>query len=148
EINQAMRGYAELYNDYLYGGLTPGRVLELHPGLARLWTDAPDGQYGRPAAYFQQVAKLDVEGAWEKISAPGLVLHGEYDWIMGRDDQERIVQIVNARHPGHGTLVELPRTDHNLDVYPSAEDAFRGREARFDDALVDRVCGWLRAHRD
>lgn len=148
EINAAMRGVAELYLDYLYGGRTPGEVVRDKPRLAPLWDDEPDGQYGRPAAFFQQVAALNVEEAWEKVDAPVLILYGEYDWIMSRSDQERILEIVNARRPDRARLALLPRTDHNLDVYASRLDAFHGRGGRFDDALVGRVIEWLRAQRE
>ena len=145
DINAAMPGVAELYLDYLYGGRTPGQVVRAKPRLAPLWDDAPDGQYGRPAAFFQQVAALNVEAAWDKVDAPVLVLYGEYDWIMSRADQERILEIVNARRPERARLLLLARTDHNLDVYPSRLDAFHGRGGRFDEALVGRVIDWLDA---
>src|SRR5262249_51491157 len=148
EINAAMPGVAELYLDYLYGGRTPGEVVRDKPRLARLWDDAPDGQYGRPAAFFQQVATLNVAAAWKKVQVPVLVLYGEYDWIMSRSAQERILEIVNARRRGRARLELLPRTDHNLDVYPSRLDAFHGRGGCFDEALVGRVIDWLDARRD
>ena len=39
--------------------------------------------------YYQQVQALDVEGAWERVAVPTLIVWGEYDWIMGRDEAER-----------------------------------------------------------
>jgi hypothetical protein len=56
--------------------------------------------------YYQQVQALDVEGAWEKVAVPTLIVWGEYDWIMGRDESDRAPAIVKAatrasdlRHP-------------------------------------------------
>jgi pimeloyl-ACP methyl ester carboxylesterase len=144
EIHAAMVGLADFYSLYLNGGLTPAQVSTRRPELAHLWQDAPDGQYGRPAAYHQQVQRLDVEGAWAALEVPVLVVHGEYDWIMSRIEAEHVVEIVNARKPGRASLSMLPKTDHNLAVYASLLDAYRGEGGRFDAAAIDRVSEWLR----
>jgi pimeloyl-ACP methyl ester carboxylesterase len=145
EINRAMAGFAELYALYLGQRLTPGEVVAKRPDLAPLWSDSPDGQYGRPAAYYHQVARVNVEEAWAKLDVPVLILHGEYDWMMSPAEHEHIRDLVNARRPESATLVTLPRTDHNLDVYPSQEDAFAGRNGRFEPDLIGRVATWLDA---
>jgi len=145
EIHDAMRGYADFYAMYLNDGLTPAQVLARRPDLAPLWHDAPDGQYGRPAAYYQQVQALNVERAWSALDAPTLVLHGEYDWIMSRAEAEHVERLVNAGGRARATLEVLPRMDHNLEVYATPLDAYRGEGGRFDDALTARVIEWLRA---
>ena len=145
EVNDALRGYAEFYAMMLGERRTPAQVLERRPDLAALWTEGPDGQYGRPAAFFHQVAALNVERAWSRVDAPVLILYGEYDWIMSRDDHERAAAIVNARHPGRAELEVLPRTSHNLDTYASLEDARADRNGRFDEAVLRRILAWLDA---
>ena len=143
DVNRAMRGFADFYSLYLNGGLTPAQVLAQRPDLAPLWYDAPDGQYGRPAAYYQQLQKLDVEGAWAAVEVPVLVLHGEYDWIMSRAEAEHAAEIVNARHPGRATLEILPRTDHNLGRYASPLAAYRDEGGTFNAEIVEQVIRWL-----
>jgi pimeloyl-ACP methyl ester carboxylesterase len=142
-VNRALRAFSEFYDLYLNQRLTPGEVMARRPDLASHWYDAPDGQYGRPAAYHHQVARLDVEEAWAKVEVPVLVLHGEYDWIMSRAEAERAAEIVNGRVAGRADLVILPRTDHNFGVYETRQDAFDDRNGRFDPAVVDRVVAWL-----
>jgi pimeloyl-ACP methyl ester carboxylesterase len=143
EIQRALRGFAEFYALYFGESLTPGQVIARRPDFAWLWEDDPGGQYGRPAAYFHQVSRLDVEGAWSRLSAPVLVLYGEYDWIMSRAEHEHVVTLVNRQQPGRATLEILPRTDHNLGVYASAADAYAGRGATFDESVIDRIAHWL-----
>jgi pimeloyl-ACP methyl ester carboxylesterase len=145
EINQALRGFAEFYVLYLGGRRTPAEVLRQRPDLAPLWYGEPDGQFGRPAAFYHQVAALDIEAAWSRVSVPVLVLYGEYDWIMSRDDHERAAAIVNARHPGLAEYVLLPRTSHGLETYPSLEDARADRNGAFDEAVLRRILSWLDA---
>jgi len=148
EINEAMRGYSEFYSMYLNWKLTPAEVIRQRPHLGKLWDDEPERQYGRPAAFYHQVQELNVEAAWEQISAPVLVIYGEYDWIMSRDDHELVVQIVNRRRPATARLVIAPKTSHSLDVYESMEKAFKEEGSKFDDGLVTLMIDWLKEYRN
>jgi len=148
EINEAMRGYSEFYSMYLNWKLTPAEVIRQRPHLGKLWDDEPERQYGRPAAFYHQVQELNVEAAWEQISAPVLVIYGEYDWIMSRDDHELVVQIVNQRHPATARVVIAPKTSHSLDVYESMEKAFKEEGSKFDDGLVTLMIDWLKEYRN
>src|SRR5262249_44602603 len=55
QINDAMKEFTDFYNLYLIKGMTPGQVLAQHPEWKSLWYDSADGQYGRPAAFYQQL---------------------------------------------------------------------------------------------
>lgn len=146
-VNAAMAGFARFYTEYLLARRTPADVLAAHPELRSLWYDEPRHQYDRPAAYYHAVQQLDVEAAWAKVAArgiPALVVWGEYDWIMGRPEAERAVEIVNALHPGSATLAELPKTGHGLTTFPSLKAAFDFQSPRYD-GLPGRVINeWLR----
>jgi pimeloyl-ACP methyl ester carboxylesterase len=109
EIDESMRAFIDFYSLYLNQGMAPAEAIRSKPALARFWYDEPGGQYGRSAVYYQQVQKLNVGAAWARISAPVLILYGEYDWIMSRGDQELIVDIVNSRHPGNASLPSIQR---------------------------------------
>ena len=146
EINEWMRGYSQFYSAYLNQRLTPGEVIRRMPQLASIWYDEPGHQYGRPAAFFHQVQQLNVEGAWEKTSAPVLIVYGEYDWIMSRDDQELIAQIVNSRHPGNAKLVIAPKLDHDLAAYDSMAKAFKDEGRRFDESVITLMIDWLKGN--
>jgi pimeloyl-ACP methyl ester carboxylesterase len=150
EVNSAMRGFARFYTEYLIGRRTPGEVLAAHPELQPLWYDEPVHQYGRPAEYYHAVQALDIESAWAKIAERGipvLVVRGDYDWIMGRAEAERPVQIVNAIRPGLAKLVILPKTDHGLMAYESQAAAFGDGTPRNDGGAGRTVTAWLRERR-
>jgi pimeloyl-ACP methyl ester carboxylesterase len=124
QITSAMRGYVDFYSRYLNGGLTPAQVIAQRPELKSLWYDEPAHQYGRPARYYQQVQALDIAGAWSEINVPVLVLYGQYDWIMSREDQDLIVATVNRRREGLARLIVVPRMSHNLDLFESPQKAY------------------------
>jgi pimeloyl-ACP methyl ester carboxylesterase len=147
EVNEAMRGFALFYAEYLIRRRTPEQVLADHGELRPLWYDEPAHQYGRPASYYHAVQQLDVEGAWSTIAQrriPALVVWGEYDWIMSRDDQERAVRIMDAQFPGGATLAVVPKTDHGLMVYSSLADAFGDGRPTYDGAAARAILAWLR----
>jgi pimeloyl-ACP methyl ester carboxylesterase len=139
-----MRGLSVFYTEYLGARRTPRDVIAAHPELAPLWTDEPTRQYGRPAAYYQAVQRLNVEAAWAALDAPALVVWGEYDWIMSKDDQERAVALVGPR----ATLLVAPKAGHGLNTYPSLLASFKGEDSGIDDRPAIQIADWLRAHAD
>jgi pimeloyl-ACP methyl ester carboxylesterase len=146
QVNAAMRGFAKFYTGYLLDGRTPAEVLSANPELRPLWYDEPAHQYGRPAAYYQAVQRLDVEAAWATLAArrvPSLIVWGDYDWIMGRPEADRAVEIVNAVVPGLAKLVVLPKTGHGLMVFESMAAAFAGERPRYDGEPGRAINGWL-----
>jgi len=131
-----MRGYADFYPRYLNGGRTPAQVIAERPDLKPLWYDEPAHQYGRPARYYQQVQALDIAGAWSEVDVPVLVIYGQYDWIMSREDQDLIVTTVNRRREGLARLIVVPRMSHNLDLFDSPQKAYAERGAMPATSLV------------
>jgi pimeloyl-ACP methyl ester carboxylesterase len=150
EVNSAMKSFAELYDLVLLQGLTPAAAIARKPDLARVWYDAPAHQYGRPIRYYQQLQALDVETAWDRVRVPTLVLWGEYDWIMGRDEPERCVALLRARDPALVTNVVRRGMNHHFDVFPDAVAAFNEENGKYDEgaaqAIVDWIGAQLRAH--
>ena len=148
EITDGMRGYAEFYTEYLIHKKTPQEAMNVKPHLASLWYDRPEHQYGRPAKFYHQLQDLNLAGAWERVDAPVLVLHGEYDWIMSRADHEMIAEIVNKKRPGRATFVELPKTDHTFIAFDNEERAFNDDgSGRYNETVSSLVLKFLEGNR-
>ena len=133
EINSAVKAFVEFYTLYLIKGMTPGQVIAQHPEWKSLWYDAPDGQYGRPAAFYQQLQALNLGDAWQKVNEPVLVIHGAADNIMSQADSEAIAQIVNQVHPGHARYLQIDDMTHGFTV-----------KDKFYDQLVPAILSWIR----
>jgi pimeloyl-ACP methyl ester carboxylesterase len=146
DVNVAMRAFAGFYEETLNRGETPAQAIAAHPAWKSFWYDEPTRQYGRQMRYYQQLQALDVEGAWREVSAPTLVIWGEYDWIMGRDEPERAVAILRARDPSRVTYVVRPGMNHHFLVYGDAKQAFDEKGGRFDEGAARILSDWLRAH--
>jgi pimeloyl-ACP methyl ester carboxylesterase len=143
-VSDKMRGYVELHALILNGRRTPGDVVRERPDLAPLWYDEPDALYGRPIAFFHQAQELNLAGAWDKIDAPVLSLHGEYDWIMSRDDHALVADIVEARRPGLARFVDVPRLDHHFTAYDSARKAFAEEGGSVNLEPLDLLLAWMK----
>ena len=83
-----------------------------------VWDDGEVTQYGRPAAFYQQLQDLNLGETWAAVKVPVLVLRGEYDWIMPREDGYAIVESVN-QNGQLAKFVELPRVGHGLTQFDS-----------------------------
>ena len=59
EINETVKQFIDFYNLFLLQRLKPAEILQRHPEWKALWYDSPDGQYGRPASYYQQLQALN-----------------------------------------------------------------------------------------
>jgi pimeloyl-ACP methyl ester carboxylesterase len=132
EINSSIKTFTEFYNLYLMKGMTPGQVVAQHPEWRDLWYDSPDGQYGRPAAFYQQLQSLNLGELWQGVDSSVLVIRGTADTIMSHADSEAIAQSVNQAHPGHARYVEVEGMNHDFTV--------RGT---FYAPLVPLVLGWM-----
>ena len=142
-----MKGYAQFYDDYLVQKKTPGEIIKAKPGLASLWYDEPDHQYGRPASFYFQLEDLELLSAWSKVDVPVLTIHGEYDWIMSGDDYSLLVKALNVRNHGSAEFKEWPRADHDLLTHTSLEKAFGSDpDKEYDPKLSDFVLAWIRTH--
>jgi pimeloyl-ACP methyl ester carboxylesterase len=81
------------------------------------------------------------------VTAAVLVLHGEFDWIMSRDDLETLASLVNRNRAGAAQFVELPHTGHTFEHYGSMQAAFSGNVSRFDSTVARRITDWFEKHR-
>ena len=145
EISKRMPGYEEFYTDYLIHKQTPAEVIRQKPQLKDLWYDQPAHQYGRPAAFYQQLEDLNLWAAWEKVDTPVLAIWGEHDWIMSRDDVEKIAALANQKHAGNGRFVALPRTTHGLIKNNTDEYSNRNFDTgSFNSAVVPLVFEWMK----
>ncbi len=61
--------------------------------------------YGRPLEVLSSsLQKLNLAAAWSRVKVPALILHGQYDWIMSREDSELIAQIRERKRSRCGTF--------------------------------------------
>lgn len=133
EVNTSIKAFVDFYTLYLTKGMTPGEIIAQHPEWKGLWYDSPDGQYGRPAAFYQQLQALNLGEAWQKVNEPVLVIRGTGDNIMNRSDSEAIARIVNQVHPGHARYLQIEDMTHGFTV-----------NGKFYDDLVPTILTWMK----
>ncbi len=130
KINSELRAITDFYRLYLIEKQTPKQILAAHPEWKGIWDDGETTQYGRPAAFYQQLQELNLGEAWSAVKTPVLVLRGEYDWIMPREDGYAIVEAVNTSSQ-LAKYVELPRVGHGLTQFTSLTESTKSRGEYF-----------------
>ena len=145
EVNDRMKRAATLYQEWLIENKDVDQILRDNSDLAELWPEGKDHAhlYGRPLSFYQQLQKLNIAAAWARVKVPALVLHGQFDWIMSREDHELIARYVNANRLGAARFIEVPEMGHTFQHYLSFADAFHGREEPFDHKPVQLLIDWL-----
>ena len=150
QIHEEMTRRIPFHVEYLVRGKTPEQIERERPELKGVWqrirggAEAPP-HYGRPYAWHQQAAKRDFLEAWTNVQAPVLVLHAEYDQFEPEHGHRLIVDTLNKLRPGSATFAKIPRADHSIDVYASAEDAYADRNGtRSRELLADPIVEWAK----
>ena len=133
EVTDSVKVFTQFYELYLIQGLTPAEVIARHPTWKSLWYDAPDGQYGRPAAFYQQLQSLNLGQVWQRVDAPVLVVYGTGDTVMSRGDSDAISETVNHAHPGAAQNYIVEHMDHLFTV-----------EKQFYAPLVPEILNWVK----
>jgi pimeloyl-ACP methyl ester carboxylesterase len=110
-----------------------GEIIAQHSEWKPYWYDAPDGQYGRPAAFYQQLQGLNLGEVWQNVTVPVLVLRGTADNIMSDADARALAEHVNRVHAGFARYEEIKDADHLLTV-----------NGRFADEVVPTMLNWMR----
>jgi pimeloyl-ACP methyl ester carboxylesterase len=136
------------FDRYLISAETPAQIAASDPQLGEVWSriigTSASGHYGRPFAFHTQAQRADWARAWSRVDAPVLAMFGEYDWFESRDATALIARIVNARRPGRGTYIEVPRMNHHFTAFDSADAAFAEKNGRVDAAAaVGPMLQWL-----
>jgi pimeloyl-ACP methyl ester carboxylesterase len=146
EVTERMKGAATLYHEWLIKRRSVADIIKERPELADLWPEGKDFShlYGRPLAFYEQLQNLNLAAAWSRVKVPALILHGQYDWIMSREDHELISQYVNSNRPGGARFIEVPDMGHTFQHYLSFPDAFKGKSAAFDPKGLRILTDWLK----
>jgi hypothetical protein len=128
------------------------RLLIARETEAAIERDEPDCKthnvYPAPASYMQQVAAVNVAAPWMRISIPVLAIYGSADFVTDEADHRRIVEIVNANHPGSATLQIIAGMDHHLAQGGSPQADYdlrvvRHAEAPYEPKISAAVTSWI-----
>jgi pimeloyl-ACP methyl ester carboxylesterase len=133
EINDGVKAFTQFYDLYLNHGMMPRQVIAQHPNWKDFWYDAPDGQYGRPAAFYQQLQLLNLGQVWQDVNAPVLVVYGTGDNVMSRSDSDAISETVNRVHPGAAQNYTVEHMNHLFEI-----------DKKFYDPLVPEILTWIK----
>jgi pimeloyl-ACP methyl ester carboxylesterase len=142
QIHEEMNRRIPFHVEYLLGRKTPEQIERERPELKGVWQSIRGGgaeappHYGRPYAWHWQAASKDFLEAWTKVQAPVLVIYGEYDQFETRHGHQLIADTLNKLRPGSATFIEVPKADHEIELYASPADAYAYRNPTVKPELL------------
>ncbi|WP_299453869.1 alpha/beta hydrolase [uncultured Microscilla sp.] len=114
--------------------------------IAKYPETAPHLRYPQHNQYLRSVGGLNLAKNWLKINAHVLVVHGKADFVSFAKDHALIAKIVNSKHPGKATYIELPNSDHWLNAMKTMQRSRQNRRNRNNAKnyrLLSIVSSWI-----
>ncbi len=131
DVETLMRHRLQLWNAIFERGLNRREVIEAEPALTRYANmagfDDDEHIWGRSLLFFRELVGLNIAGAWQRISAPVLILHGEFDWVANRSDHKVLVEILRRSQNNDVTFKVIASTDHNFESYADLQSSYDER---------------------
>ncbi|HZF42098.1 MAG TPA: hypothetical protein VEZ48_01665 [Sphingomonadaceae bacterium] len=79
--------------------------------------DGKTRTYGRSYVFNQDIAHLPLVAAWRDTRSNVLAMYGESDVVaLHGEDHRLIADIVDFHRPGTGRFVDIPSTDHGMEL--------------------------------
>ncbi|NUO02402.1 MAG: alpha/beta fold hydrolase [Saprospiraceae bacterium] len=106
-----------------------------------------DGVYDilllRSEAYWRQLYDLNIPALWQAYQGKALAAWGSTDYISARREHELIAETVNQSHPGNGTFLEIPNSNHGMYLASTFSEA-RTNPGPFNPKVTEMVSEWLK----
>jgi dienelactone hydrolase len=118
---------------------------ELERGIQGLgpmpWSGGAPG-----AAFHRELQATDLARAWAEVKRPVLLVHGEYDCVVGEEEHAEIARILSEGRPGGAEvqMQNIPGLDHSMMRQESMKASLGYGSGAFDPALVDATVAFVR----
>lgn len=140
-MNQA---FIPLYYGMLIQKKSYQEIIEDYPALKDFNYHRPHHMYGRGMTYYHQVQEFNFANAWQEVRVPVRILYGSNDWIMSKEDNYMIMELLDQSGHQNHQLHIYPGLDHWNTIHKSPDDSFHGRPGTWDPDLPKLVIGWAR----
>lgn len=158
DAEDSLEVYRPLLHELFVRGQSPSALVAAHPLNQQrlqdmLQYDGRDQLIGRHYTFWQELNKYNLTAYWKQLQAPVLSLFGESDVAaLKPEDMERIVEVVNHYHPGKGTYLFVPQTNHDMVRTGTMQDNMRIQftkeymqlqKENFNHELMERITDWM-----
>lgn len=167
EVDREMLRQARFWYPLSVEKKTPREILEKEPELKKLGWVTNDTYVGdRHYKFHHQIVERNLAEAWTKVAGTRLpvggkvpenplqprvlVLWGTSDWLVDRESNAWIAEVVNRAKPGNGKFVAVDATDHFFFRADSVEESFKlwkpakgAAPGKLNPALLEALRAWL-----
>ncbi|MBS1705195.1 MAG: alpha/beta fold hydrolase [Armatimonadetes bacterium] len=127
--------------------LSADQIKKDHPELAAVCDQYfPNGRFNDKALEFwRQLGQINFPEYWQKTNAYVLAVHGKSDFVTYDVDHKLIADAVNEAHPGKGSWMVLPKSDHLFHGYETEAESLRGfQRGKFNPDFTQALMKWIR----
>jgi pimeloyl-ACP methyl ester carboxylesterase len=149
QLEETQHQMAQLLHYLLVEKHSVSEVTNAHPELTAIVTELfpqnDEHLYGlKSLRYFRELNDQNFARVWASLNIPVLALVGEYDIRTLALDHEYLAAIINTRHPGKGTWLQLPKMDHGFALHQSlTESATHEFTGPFGEQVVHETVKWM-----
>lgn len=97
----------------------------------------------RSEGFWRQLYDMNIPANWQQFEGKALAVWGETDFISTKSEHQLIAATVNRYHPGNGTFLEIPNSNHGMHVASTFQQA-RTNPGGFNPEVAERVGAWLK----
>lgn len=121
-------------------------IKKLHPNLAGE-VDAyfPKGMFnGKTLDFWRQLNDINFAKYWAKTNTHVLAVRGAADFVTYDADHQLIADIINKVHPGYGSFVHQPNSDHLFHNFATEQDSLRNfQRGKFNNDFAKTMKDWI-----
>ena len=119
--------------------LSRANAVKLNPECGNVY----DALLLRSEGFWRQLYAMNIPANWQQFKGKALAVWGETDFISTRAEHQYIAETVNRYHPGNGTFLEIPNSNHGMHVASTFQVA-RTNPGGFNPEVADLVRNWLK----
>lgn len=125
---------------------SPEEIKKLHPNLASTVDSYfPGGLFnGKTLDFWRQLNDTNFAKYWAKTNTHVLAVRGVADFVTYDADHKLIADIVNRVHPGYGSFVLQPNSDHLFHNFATEQESIRNfQHGKFNNAFAKTMKDWI-----
>lgn len=159
DAEEDLKKYRTVLYKYFFEKKTPEQIIAEDPANRQklvefLKFDGKDQLVQRHYTFWQELNDYNLAGAWKNTNARVLSIFGEADIAaLKATDMQRIAEIVNHYHPGNGTYLFVPKTNHDMVITGTMKENMSIQfspsypqylKNNFNFGLIDMIDNWIK----
>lgn len=134
--------FIPLYYEMLIKKRSFEDILEDNTSYKKHHRQGLNHMYGRSMEYYHQVQDFNFAKNWEEVKVPVRVRWGTNDWIMTENDNDMIMDVLEAKGHKNHKLYKYKDLDHWSTIHPNYSSSFNFKPGKWEDKISQQIIDW------